>query len=66
MKTKGGKSRKIGKKEKGKEKNWKKCREEGEGEGKMNRQQYCLEPLCHGSMLYPQGVLPSAKILKDS
>lgn len=56
----------MGKKEKGKEKNKKKRREGGEGEGKMNRQQYCLDPLWHGSVLYPQAVLTSASILKDS
>lgn len=61
----GEKSRKIGKKEKGKEKNQEKCRE-GDGEWKLNRQHYCLELLCHRSMLCPQAVLSSAWILKVS
>lgn len=54
--------RKIGKR--GKEKNQNKCREGDEREGKINRQQYHLEPRWHGCVLYPHAALTTISILK--
>lgn len=62
---KGKRRRKIGKTGKDKDNNQKKCREGGEGEGKMNKQQYHLEHVWYECMLYPHAALTSVRILKD-